>query len=246
MVAWPSTPQSEQVDRAVPHVLPVAAQRVAGCRQQIGNGASQRLDVGLFVQAHHQFATICQRRRPLVVPERRGRLGFKILGQRMTPIPHLMRVQVGVCQDVVDGRGVLEVAPELRSGPAGGPPGSTTQRPSAAAFPPATGADRRGGLHTAGLSFARRSSGAQSGCGRRAGTTRRRSAGPPRQNVGWPTGPRPRPRPIPWPLTVGATWPSPHISIGTGPGCWPLATGRCVLLPADHGCVPRFRPMNPN
>lgn len=41
------------------------------------------------------------------------------------------------------------------------------------------------------------------------------SAGPPRQNAGWLTGPRPSS----WPLTAGAMWPSPHISTGTGPGC---------------------------
>jgi hypothetical protein len=35
----------EQIDRAVPHVLPVAPQRVARHRRQIGHGASQRLDV---------------------------------------------------------------------------------------------------------------------------------------------------------------------------------------------------------
>lgn len=41
------------------------------------------------------------------------------------------------------------------------------------------------------------------------------SAGPPRQNAGWLTGPRSSS----WPLTAGAMWPSPHISTGTGPGC---------------------------
>jgi len=48
--------EHEQVDRAVPHGLPVAPQRVAGCWPQIGNGSSQCLDVGLFVYAHHQLA----------------------------------------------------------------------------------------------------------------------------------------------------------------------------------------------
>jgi hypothetical protein len=41
------------------------------------------------------------------------------------------------------------------------------------------------------------------------------SAGPPRQNAGWLSGPRPSS----WPLTAGAMWPSPPISAGTGPGC---------------------------